>query len=136
MGAGPIKRKSVQNRLRELRAAKAAPALVWVPTPGWVLGPNGAPDILLPIDDRTGKTDEAALATITRAEYVAAMKAAVETGDFGRWYLERDEQERSWARFLDFRDGEHAVGCSCSPECVAKRPEPPSRPTARPAVEM
>jgi hypothetical protein len=127
-GSGPLKRKSIQKRLREVRAQSTVP-LVWLATPGWVIGP-GAADILLPLDDRSGGTDTAAVATVTRPEYVAALVVAVAEGDIGRWHLEPEAQERSWQLFLHFREGTHSPSCGCYVGQPTPDPTPPQKPTS------
>jgi hypothetical protein len=104
-------------------------------TPAWVLGSDI--DILMPVGEGPRGDDVAAMATVTRAEYLQALEQAVEVSDLRADYLEPEWQERSWARFVAFREGEHAVGCECCDACRAKRPAPappPLSPTV-PAAE-
>jgi len=48
----------------------------WVETPGWLFG-AGEPSILLPYDDVSGQLDLAALAAVTRKDYLALIAAVV-----------------------------------------------------------
>jgi hypothetical protein len=106
---------------REVRARlQQQKALEWTPTPAWFIG--GQADIVLP-------DDGVDLAPITRAVYVAAIKEAVAARELTKDYLEPEVQERSWARFVAWREGNHGPHMD-----AAKRPAPPPQPTV-PATE-
>jgi len=108
---GAVKRKSIHAALAAARAEDRRP-ITWIPTPAWAIG--GDVDILTP--DRG--TD---LSTITRPQYLAALERAG---------FQPEQHERSWARFVAYREGDHGLGCTCTPACIAKRPLPPApRPT-------
>lgn len=131
-GAGPLKRKSIQRRLREVRAQATAPPLEWCPMPAWALGSDV--DILVPVGQ--DGDDIHLAANTTRAEYVAALKAAVEAHELRSEYLQPEWQARSWSRFVAYRDGDHGPHpCWCSPACLAKHPKDPPRAPSAPAVE-
>jgi hypothetical protein len=119
-GSGAIKRKSIQKRLREIRA-QAVQELTWTPTPAWFIG--GEVDILLPVEDVD-------LTSITKAEYLAALTAAVEDRELGRDYLEADRVALSWARFVAWREGDHGPHID-----AAKQPAPSSPQPTVPAAE-
>jgi hypothetical protein len=106
-GSGAMKRKSVQKRLREIRA-QAVQELTWTPTPAWFIG--GQVDILLPVEG-------------------VDLTAAVEDRELGRDYLEADRVALSWARFTAWREGDHGPHID-----AVKQPAAPPQPTA-PATE-
>jgi hypothetical protein len=110
-GSGALKRKSIQKRLREIRAAKATGPLEWLELPGWVLG-AGSPSILATVgphgDDITLAAD------VSREEYLTAVAAGVEADDLGRQYRDPDQAEASWLRFQLYRDHDvHGAGERC-----------------------
>ena len=113
MGAGPLKRRSVQKRLREVRAAKAAATSIeWTdPIPEWAgpllryLGPG--PFVTL-LRCRTPEQEQ----IVTKADYLAELAEG-----------EPDTREDSWALFCRIRRGEK----------VFAEPDysPPASPTAQ-----
>src|SRR6266851_2181788 len=119
-GSGAMKRKSVQKRLREIRAA-AVQELTWTPTPAWFIG--GEVDILLPVEDVD-------LSTITQAVYLEAIEEAVGARELPRDYLETDRVALSWARFVAWHEGDHGPHID-----AAKQPAPLPQTPAAPAVE-
>jgi hypothetical protein len=105
-----MRTKKTKRDLNRLRALATAPPL-WVPTPAWFIG--GGVDILLP-------DDGVDLAPITKAVYVAAIKEAVAARELTKEYLEAEQQERSWARFVAWREGDHGPHID-----APKQPTPP-----------
>jgi len=114
-GSGAIKRKSIQKRLREIRA-QAVQELTWVAWPAWFIG--GEVDCLLPVEDID-------LSTITQAVYLEAIEEAVAAGELRKDSLEAAWQERSWARFVAWREGDHGPHID-----AAKQPVAPQQPAA------
>jgi hypothetical protein len=114
--------REVRARLQQHRE------LEWVVSPAWALGGTA---IVTPAGDGPRCDDTAALATVTQAEYLAALSAAVAAGELTREHLEPEQQEASWRRFVAYREGDHGPHpCHCSPACLAKHPAPPPRKAA------
>jgi hypothetical protein len=123
-----------QQLAREVRARlQQHRELEWAPLPAWFLG--GDADIVAPINQQGGN-DTAAMATVTKADYLAALKAAVEARDVGPHHLEPEIAERSWERFLAYRDQrDHGPHCECPDDARRyPRPAPTPRPSAGPVV--
>jgi len=118
-----------QQLAREVRARlQQHRELEWVLSPAWALGGTA---IVTPAGDGPRCDDTAALATVTQAEYLAALAAAVQAGDLSTDYLEAAQQEASWQRFVAYREGDHGPHrCHCSPACLAKHPKAPQRTSA------
>jgi hypothetical protein len=120
-----------QQLAREVRARlQQNVELEWCPLPGWAFGSDV--DILLPIGPRGD--DIRLAAKTTRAEYLAAIQVSVEAtgGDqIDRRYLDPVMAEKSWQRFLLYRDqGDHGLTCRCSDTCRSRHPAPPPRTSA------
>ena len=127
-GSGGMKRKSVQKRLREIRAQATTP-LNWIENPGWLFG-AGQPSILLPYDDVSGRLDHKAMAAVSRPEYLELVADAVDAGEFSAWC----DPEASWLRYQRYLDGEHGGHCGCDP-CAQKKPPAPPPTSAVPVTE-
>jgi hypothetical protein len=112
-----MRTKKTRRELEAVRVRAVAP-LTWTPTPAWFIG--GDVDILLPVEDVD-------LTVITKAEYLAALTAAVEDRELGRDYLEADRAALSWARVVAWREGDHGPHIDAAKQPVAK--QQPTAPT-------
>ena len=128
-------RKKATDQKLDRIADVAAPtgALEWVAQPAWFIG--GA-DIIAPVGDGPRGDDLAAMAKVTRTQYLAAVKDAVAAGDLSQDYADPGIADLSWSRFVLYREGDHGPHhCHCSAACLAKHPKDPPRPAVEPAGE-
>ena len=116
-----MRTKKTRRDLNRLRAQAAAP-LEFVAWPAWFIG--GEVDLLLPVEDID-------LSTITQAIYREAIEEAVEAGELRKDSLEAAWQERSWARFIAWREGDHGPHID-----AAKHHAPTPPPSTVPAAEV
>lgn len=123
-----------QQLAREVRARlQQHRELEWVAQPAWALGEA----IVTPVGDGPRGDDTAAMATVTKAEYLAALIKAVEAGEITKDFLGPEQQEASWQRFEAYRAGDHGPHlCHCSAACIAKLPAPLPQTSVEPAGEV